>query len=210
MQDNAYTNIIIIDNNSTYAPLIAYFKEINDQVKIHRLHKNYGHRVFWNQEELFKTYAKGYYVVTDPDIVPLSECPHDFLWHFKTILNANPDVNKVGFSLKIDDIPDTNKEKQTVLKWERQFYKKQDKNNNYIAKIDTTFALYRPSGIKPVWKNFFKAIRTKYPYIAKHGGWYIDFNNLTAEQDYYIKTANSSSSWLNLKDEGKLKTYKDL
>ena len=96
LQDNAYTNIVILDNNSTYAPLIEYFKEIKDDVKIHKFNKNYGHRVFWSQDEVFKAYAKGYYVVTDPDIMPLSDCPHDFLRYFKKILNANPEVNKVG------------------------------------------------------------------------------------------------------------------
>ena len=31
--------------------------------------------------------------------------------------------------------------------------------------------------------------------MAEHGGWYVDSANLTEEQSYYYKTANSSSSW---------------
>lgn len=203
-----YNNIVIIDNNSNYPPLLKYFDEIEKDVKIHRLYKNYGHRVFWKQTDLYQKYAKGYYVVTDPDIVPINDCPADFMNVFKKYLDENPEVNKVGFSLRIDDIPNSNKEKQTILKWEKQFWKKQDINANYIAKIDTTFALYRPKNILGIWLDFFKAIRVKYPYIAKHGGWYVDSNNLTEEQEYYIKTVNKSSSWLNFKGDSKLKKYK--
>ncbi len=208
LRKHEYNNIIVLDNNSTYLPLLEYFNSIENDVKIYRLSKNYGHRVFWKQKGVFKEYAKGYYVVTDPDVVPIDACPHDFLKHFKNILDANPEINKVGFSLKIDDIPNTNIEKETILKWENQFWKNQTENKNYIAKIDTTFALYRPRAVKPIWLDFFKAIRVGHPYIAKHGGWYIDSNNLTEEQEYYVKTVNKSSSWLNTKGDGKLKIYK--
>jgi nucleoside-diphosphate-sugar epimerase len=54
-------------------------------------------------------------------------------------------------------------------------------NGNYISEIDTTFALYRPENLFNKRSNFFKAIRTKVPYIARHGGWYIDSQNLNAE-----------------------------
>ena len=203
LKKHDYNNIAILDNNSTYPPLLDYFNDIEKDVKIHRFNKNYGHRVFWKQKTIFDKYAKGYYVVTDPDIVPVNECPHNFLKHFKEILDANSEINKVGFSLKIDDIPDTNKEKETIIKWENQFWRNLTKNKNYVAKIDTTFALYRPKTIAPIWLDFFKAIRVKYPYIAKHGGWYVDSNNLTKEQEYYVKTVNKSSSWLNFKSDGK-------
>ncbi|WP_179346233.1 glycosyltransferase family protein [Winogradskyella ursingii] len=208
LKKHGYYNIVILDNNSTYPPLLDYLKIIDNQVKIHRLEENYGHRVFWENKQLFNTYAKGYYVVTDPDIVPVDACPEDFLYHFKTIIDANAHVNKVGFSLKIDDIPETNKEKATILNWEKQFWEKQTKSGNYIAKIDTTFALYRSRKIYPISLDFFKAIRTIFPYIAKHGGWYIDSENLTKEQEYYIKSVNNSSSWLNNSNDGKLRKYK--
>lgn len=203
-----YNKIVILDNNSTYPPLLDYFNEIESDIKIYRLSKNYGHRVFWKKKDIFDNYAKGYYVITDPDIVPVDECPHDFLEHFKYILDTNAEINKVGFSLKIDDIPETNKDKATILKWESQFWEKHTKNKNYVAKIDTTFALYRPKTIMPIWMDFFKAIRVKYPYVAKHGGWYINSKNLTKEQEYYVKTVSKSSSWLNSNEDSKLKIYK--
>ena len=81
-----YKNIVVIDNNSTYKPLLQYFDAVEGKIKIHRLKQNHGHLVFWKVEELFEKYSKGYYVVTDPDINPIPECPEDFLQYFKKIL----------------------------------------------------------------------------------------------------------------------------
>jgi len=54
--------------------------------------------------------------------------------------------------------------------------------------------LYRPLN-QFEYNYFYKSLRLKSPYIAKHGGWYIDHNNLNEEQEYYMKTASKSASW---------------
>ncbi|HEY9220461.1 MAG TPA: glycosyltransferase family 2 protein [Lutibacter sp.] len=203
LQKHQYKNIIIIDNNSTYQPLLDYFDTIESFVAIHKLKENLGHLVFWKQKELYNKYSKGYYVITDPDIVPVANCPGDFVLHFKRILDKNLQVTKVGFSLKIDDIPDSNPNKQKVIDWESQFWRNQNKDGNYHAPIDTTFALYRPKSDFENLSNFLRAVRTKEPYTAKHGGWYFDIKNLTAEQNSYHKLANESSSW-KIDDNGNL------
>lgn len=201
LKKHNYSNIVIIDNNSTYKPLLDYFDTIESIVTLHRLNDNLGHLVFWKNKELFNKYSKGYYAVTDADIVPDAGCPEDFLEHFKKILNKNLQVTKVGFSLKIDDIPDTNLNKQKVIDWESQFWNTQNRNGDFISKIDTTFALYRP-GFYYNEQNFYDACRTKTPYEARHGGWYLDNNNLTVEQLYYFANCNESSSWrINKKGE---------
>lgn len=192
--NNNYENIIIIDNNSTYPPLLEYYKKINAYVKVLNRKTNDGHRVFWKNKDLFSKYGKGYYVVTDADIEITDDCPDDFILYFKKILDKNEQLVKVGFSLKIDDIPDSNKYKGKIFNWENQFWKNTDTNGNYRAVIDTTFALYRPMNQFCI-DYFYEAVRTKAPYIAKHGGWYIDHNNLSEEQAFYMKTANDSSSW---------------
>ena len=200
---NEYLNIVIIDNNSDYKPLLKYFDEIKNEVVIHRMTENFGHRVFWEQKNIFNKYSKGYYVLTDPDIVPLNSCPNDFVLRFKQILDKNWELSKVGFSLKIDDIPETNPNKTKILEWENRFWKNKTKNNHYQSSIDTTFALYPPKNIWSFRKNFYYAVRTNTPYMAIHGGWYVEKDNLTEEQKFYIKTANSSSSW-NINSQGDL------
>ncbi len=205
LKKHNYKNIIIIDNNSTYRPLLDYFDIIETTVTLYRLKENFGHLVFWKNKELFYKYSKGYYVITDADIVPIEECPEDFVLHFKRILDRNDEITKVGFSLKIDDIPDSNPNKQKVIDWEQQFWKYKTKDENYNASIDTTFALYRPKSDYKNLSYFLKAIRTNQPYTAMHGGWYFDIKNLTIEQNNYLKIANESSSW-NIDINGKLYT----
>jgi len=189
-----HENIVIIDNNSTYPPLLHYFDTLKCLVKIHRLSENVGHMVFWQKKEIFKQYLKGYYIVTDADILPIDLCPENFVEKLLTVLNQNVRITKVGLSLKIDDIPNTNPNKTAILKWEKQFWKKKISEGQFKSAIDTTFAIYKPN-YQFKEKRFYKAIRLDKPYQAYHGGWYIDLKNLTDEQRYYIKTTNSSSSW---------------
>lgn len=204
LQNAGHTNIIILDNNSDYKPLLDFFESLSCHIKVIRLTENYGHNVFWNQKALFKDITKGYYVVTDPDIVPVDDCPDDFLSYFKKLLDKDRKLSKVGFSLKIDDIPEENPNKNKIVNWEERFWKVKTKKGDYLASIDTTFALYPPKNIWQFRKNFYHAIRTKPPYSAMHGGWYVDINNLTKEQHYYMKSANTSSSW-NVNQTGNLK-----
>ncbi|KQW97699.1 glycosyltransferase family 2 protein [Flavobacterium sp. Root420] len=194
LTSNNYSNIVIIDNNSTYEPLLNYFNKIESIATIHRLKDNHGHLVFWENKDLFKKYSKGYYALTDADINPITECPTDFLNYFKTILDRDSKITKVGFSLKVNDIPDTNLYKDRILKWESQFSNNQRKDGNFVAHIDTTFALYRPK-YKHNEKDFYNACRTKMPFVARHGGWYIDNRNLTEEQKFFFATCTDSSSW---------------
>ena len=203
LKKHNYNKIVIIDNNSTYPPLLEYFESLDSSVKIHRLDENLGHLVFWKNIDLLQNYSKGYYVVTDADIVPDDKCPSDFLLYFKKVLDKNYNITKVGFSLNIDDIPNVNKNKKAVIDWEAKFWKFRRLEGGFVADIDTTFALYRPGYKRKNPKLFKKAIRMDYPYNARHGGWYIDTNKLTDEQNFYIKTANYSSSWL-IDKEGEL------
>jgi glycosyltransferase involved in cell wall biosynthesis len=207
---HGYSNIVIVDNKSTYAPLLKYFKTIEDKVTIHRFQDNLGHLAFWKHDSLFKKYSKGYYVVTDPDIVPLNSCPDDFLKTFRLLLDQAFNRTKVGFSLYLDDIPDTNPNKAHIVKWESKYWKSVIRPHVFKAEIDTTFALYRPNYTYRL-KHFTKGWRTNYPITARHGGWYIDFNNFSEEQTYYMKTANDSASWqINAKGELINTTHKSL
>lgn len=204
LKNNNHDNIIILDNNSTYPPLLNYFTEIESSVKIYRLTQNYGHLAFWKNKEIFKKYSKGYHIITDPDILPVKECPNDFVSYFKRKLDENYQITKVGFSLKIDDLEESNLNKNKIINWESKFYVTKDKEGDFLADIDTTFAIYRPY-YKYKHSNFYDAIRVKFPYQALHGGWYIDHNNLTEEQEYYFKHCNTSSSW-GIDENGNLKS----
>ncbi|MBO4294672.1 MAG: glycosyltransferase [Alphaproteobacteria bacterium] len=188
-------NIHIIDNASTYPPLLEYYK--TTPYTVHRMNKNYGHMVFFDAPDFKSVRENEYCVVTDPDVMPIEECPTDFMDYFYQILQKYPKYNKVGFSLKIDDIDENTEYQKTLKKWETQFYKHKInffKPYLYNSAIDTTFALYRP---QKLWKtdNFFKAVRTGFPYQARHLPWYKDFNNPTDEDKFYLASDIGCGNW---------------
>ena len=204
--ESGIENIIIIDNQSNYKPLLEYYSELeaNTVAKVEIMDGNYGHQVLWKNKWLLNKYCRGYYVLTDPDVVPLEGCPDDFLDQFYTILRKDKTLNKVGFGLDLKTIPDHYINKEKVVSWEKKFWENRYNDISFLAHIDTTFALYRPYSEFNRYK-FFEGVRLDYPYVAMHGGWYIDNDNMTDEQLNYMKTANASSSW-KVDEKGNLMT----
>lgn len=185
------TNIIIIDNNSTYQPLLEYYASC--PYRVIRLERNLGYNAL-EKMDLYREIKKKYYVYTDSDVVPDPSCPVDFLEHFYKILQKYPLVQKVGFSLKIDNLPDYYEGKKRVVEWESQFFKKELVLGLYSAPIDTTFALHRPYSYISK-RGIFKMIRTGVPYTAWHMPWYNDTSNLTEEEKYYIEKVEIGTHW---------------
>lgn len=190
LENNGYNNIHIIDNASTYPPLLEYFRKTSYDVI--RLEENKGHMVFWNDSR-FDKYRKNFYVVTDPDIEPITECPSDFIEKFFFVLKRHPYVRKVGFSLKIDDLPVDGVLSKNAFVWEKQFYEIKLKDI-YYADIDTTMALYMPD-IYCEHLNFYRAFRTTFPYVARHLPWYKGQDDITEEDIYYSK--HKTTGWWN-------------
>lgn len=191
-------NIIIIDNNSTYPPLLEYYDSLS--YRIVRLEENLGHLALYKCGLFDDIINSQYYILTDPDIIPLDECPNDFIETFYSFLKYHDEYTKVGFSLKIDDIPDYYESKEIVLAWEKQFQQKEDlffykKVRMYDAFIDTTFALYKP-GVRPDDKRWWESARSDYPYQARHGSWYMDSQNPTDEDIFYKETIQKNvANW---------------
>jgi hypothetical protein len=192
LEQAGYEDIFLVDNDSTYTPLLEYYEQTPHTII--RLGLNVGHHGPWTDHEILNTLRQNYFVVTDPDVIPVAECPPDAVQYFFNILMRHPDRNKIGFSLKTDDLPDHYKFKREVIKWESQFQNgKTIEANVFAAPIDTTFALYRPLG-SPHIDN---AARTQFPYQARHMTWYVDSNNPTEEDRYYTEHARvaNGTTW---------------
>lgn len=186
-------NIIILDNDSTYPPLLEYYK--NTPHKVIHLGRNMGYMAL-EHSVLWKSIRNDYFVYTDPDVVPIRECPKDFMKHFFYVLKKSPLITKIGFSLKIDDLPDCYSKKDEVIKWESRYFKASKYPDFYDAKIDTTFALHRPwSYISS--KGQYKHFRSVYPYEARHMPWYENTSNPTQENEYYKEHATIAGFWTN-------------
>lgn len=206
-----YHNIIIIDNNSNYLPLLKYYKELDlTKITLEKQTDNLGHMVFFKKKELFTKYANnGYYILTDADIVPNENLPNDFVFQLIEIMELyHYNIAKVGFALKVDDIPEFYPLKKQVMKWEYQYWQDKIDENLYRADIDTTFALYKPFYRRGFFQNnFFSGIRVAGDFCAKHGGWYLNPTNMSEEQNHYFKTLESSASWV-FNEEGELRKQK--
>ena len=192
LRSRGYSNIYILDNNSTYPPLLEYYKKV--PAKVVFLGKNLGYDAL-AKIPLYYQVRKSFFVYTDSDVIPIDECPADFMDYFLNILKANPTVQKVGFSLKIDDLPDHFAQKEKVIKWEAQFWKERIADN-FIAPIDTTFALHRPYALLSTIGPY-KNIRTSFPYVARHLPWYNDSQQLSEEEQFYIDSVEIGTHWSN-------------
>lgn len=204
MEKRGKNDIIIIDNASTYQPLQEYYKTIEHEVIY--MDDNYGHTVF-NDLPQFDKYKNDFYIVTDPDVIPVDECPADFIDRFFDLLEKYPHIKKVGFSLRLDDIPSDSILGEDAKRLEEEanriFCKRDD---CFISSIDTTFALYPPKQLKSMQliPYTYSGMRTAYPYQAKHLPWYKKANEITVEDIYY---SQHKSRWIGAWDPANPRDY---
>lgn len=205
LEVKGYKNLIIIDNNSSYPPLLEYYDTL--PYEIIRSKENLGYMAL-QKLPLYNRLNKSFFVYTDSDVVPVEDCPEDFMNYFLTVLKKNFWVSKVGFSLKLDDLPDHYDKKESVIDWEKQFFQNKS-GKDFIAPIDTTFALHKPYALLST-RGIFKMIRTAFPYEARHMPWYNDSSNLSEEELFYINSVEIGTHWskgLSLKSETFIKRF---
>ncbi len=180
LESRGYKNIYIIDNGSTYDPLLKYYKQ--SPYKIFYLEENIGYMALW-KTGIYKQFRHSYYVYTDPDVVPVKECPQNFISKLWEILLKYPQIEKIGLGLKIDDIPDHYAFKQEVIKAELAYWQKTVAKDVYDAPVDTTFALYKPYAKGNAEQC--PAYRTGAELQAHHLPWYENSAALSEESLYY-------------------------
>lgn len=186
-----YRRIYILDNASTYEPLLSYYdmlrsKELN--VQVITLGHNMGHKALWDSGVLEQLNIETPYVYTDSDVIPSEQCPKNVLFHLLKILEKFSFLKKVGLGLITDDI--TFFDSDGIKAWEKKFYLHEIDNNVYFGAVDTTFALYRN------YRHYNVQIsaRTTGKYMARHLPWYYDYKNLPEDEKYYAEHANASST----------------
>lgn len=182
--------LYLLDNASTYPPLLEWLSQSRHTVV--RSERNLGHRAAWLLGLVPRLGHNRYFVVSDPDVVPTEECPLDALGYFRSLFVEIPAVHKVGFGLRLDDLPDHYEHKGEAVAWEQQFWREEMLPGVYRAAIDTTFALYRPG--RGHW--YLNGLRTGAPYLARHLSWYTDSATLSDEDRYYRAHADPlTSNW---------------
>ena len=165
--------IIIVDNQSTYQPLIQYYEQLErSNIQVVKLHFNAG---LWSLPYIvqqLKNYPK--YIITDPDLVSYPDTPSDTIQHLSALLDKYPNYNHIGLSIEIEDIPNYYPMQALVKKWEAKFWAPQAQvinNEVAIANVDTTFAMYRQDSKICSFEHSLRVLR---PYTLKHVDWYMN------------------------------------
>lgn len=190
-------NIIIIDNKSSYPPLLEYYK--NSKHKIIILEKNIGANFYLTEE--YSTFPE-IFIYTDPDLLFNEKMPDNFL----QILYEQTEkyqTARVGLALDLSDHHLFGTQKhcgQTIVQWETKFWTKPIMNEDgldlYRAAVDTTLAVHN----KRFPRTDLTDIRVAGDFKCKHIPWYKEHPLLLTEEELsYYTNKNISSSWIDRK-----------
>ena len=187
-----YRRIFLLDNASTYPPLLAYYEDIIQDGRVTVVHfsRNFGHRAIWLTRLLERLDITTPYVYTDPDVLPVEDCPKGIVARLYQILRRYPFLAKVGAGLKTDDLPPTRVSVQ-IAQGQAAYRQVPVEEELYYAACDTTFALYAP--IRHY--TFSPAMRTGGRLLLRHLPWYLDPQHLPEDEAYYIAHADASSTF---------------
>lgn len=205
--------IIILDQGSTFEPTVKFIDRLESEgAKVYRWEENLNDgekrnlrrddkKISSDIQDYFKDHPASNYVVTDPDIF-FEDVSGDILEAYSYLLKHLPQITIAGPMLRIDDIPDHYPKKTKVISsgWHKNFHARPVKTIDYkgeqikyvFAPIHTTFGMFR-AGYH--WMGHRGAVRALMPYAAKHLDWYLDPENLTEDQEYYMKHASVNSHW---------------
>lgn len=184
--------IIILDNCSTYKPLLDWYKNCGHTV-IH-LEGNLGFKALWKSRYTKNLYKDSWYIYTDSDVRLADDCPADIIEKMLHVMTVEkPFAIKTGPSLAINDLPDCFANKADVIAHEQKFWQYRD-GDLFRAPIDTTLALYRPmSGLNR--SRAAETYRLAPPYTLRHLPWYDDSANPSEEELFYRKACTQPTMW---------------
>ena len=191
-------DIVIIDNNSTFEPLLDYYSNEYNYTLL-KMDSNIGHKVY--ESKFVPNIFGDLFIITDPDLEFNSKLPKTILSDFIKISNQYK-AGRVGMAIEIESSEirsDLTYASIPIKTWEGQFWKnkiKDAKYELYNAAIDTTFCL-----LNTKYNKFGLSIRVAGNYLCKHLPWYYNFHTklLKGEYDSYLVN-NISSNFFKLED----------
>ena len=190
---NPDEQIIIIDNGSTYPPLLDWYKTVGQtnfnitiDVEI-RFEKNEGHLALW-ATQLDKELGD-FFVYTDSDIILNENFPMDWKEIMYNV-HLKYGYRKVALGIRIDDLPEHYRYRNQVMRNEGRWWLEAVDEHLYKADTDTTFAF-----MKNFLDNCYPSLRITRPdMICRHHGWYLDLDNLDEEEKYYLENLENTTT----------------
>ncbi len=181
-----HKRITLLDNASTWPPLLDYYRETPHEVVY--LEENLGNKALWAADMV----PAERFVYTDPDVVPVEECPANVVEYLGELLDRRPEVPKAGLGIYWDDVPEPYYSGGLAEIERFHVHENEVEPGAHLSEIDTTFALYQPGA-----KFAMKALRLDMPYMARHLPFYSA--TLSEEDVYYcdhaIQGRWEGSSW---------------
>lgn len=177
--------IIIVDNGSTYEPLLSWYKTLPYKI-IYTT--NLGSAAPW----IVNAIPSIPYVVTDPDL-GIDNIPLDTLIVLEKKINKNPSLGKIGLGLDWQCVRPSSPYYKFLRTHEgKRWGKSRVIDGVYVdVTVDTTFALYnRPD-------FFFGGGSVPSPYTARHIPWELSLAEVTKNREFsnYLKSVNRSCSY---------------
>ena len=178
--DRNTQEIWIIDNGSTYPPLLEWYDKAPSEVTVLKQH-NAGHLALFSTG-VINMVKEDWCFYTDSDIELNPNMPANYQEiMLDTALRLN--TRKLGLALSIQDLPDHYWLKNQVLRNEARWWTEEVEPGIYKADTDTTFCL-----IQKV--DQFDSYRIAGDFTCKHVPWYLDINNLPEEEVYYLENCS--------------------
>jgi len=152
--ENGFRNIVILDNNSSYPPLLAYYQELAAQrtANVIYYNANRGPHYFFLHDLHTHLFESTPFLYSDPDLAWTELSPSFLSTLFE--LSHRHKIFKVGCALTLPtdetlkpEFPlfNFNNRTYTVPQWEAQFWQNPLEPNVYSAPIDTTMHLFNPA-----------------------------------------------------------------
>ncbi len=195
MRKKNYNNITIIDNQSTYDPLLEWYKSCGAKVWINTTLPNDINTLYYllrkNNPEWLRLTEK-HFVFTDSDTVPIDSIPDNFIDDMIYYCDKYK-KDKIGLGCKLDDMDLSIPMAKYAYGYEITYWTngiQEEKATLYPHPIDSTFALYRP-GYSSGWSA--NTFRMGYPYMMRHMPFYYFGDNMPDDEKYYLQHMNVQS-----------------
>ena len=192
--------ITVVDNASTYPPMVKLLHEISSTYELIRLNENRGPHLLIRDLNYYEK-LPNYFILSDPDIEISRNIPEDFV---KTLIEVSEEfkIGKVGLALAIPSEEELlekfiylDGEKRSLIEWEEQFWenevgKTSHGDSIFLTTLDTTFALYNKKYFN--LEDRYKSLRIGGRFTSKHLGSYAKTIVPQEENEYYLNKTRYS------------------
>ena len=201
---SGFRNIVILDNNSSYPPLLAYYEQLALQraANVIFYNENRGPHYFFLQGIYQHLFESTPFLYSDPDLAWTELSPTFLTSLFE--LSHRLKLFKVGCALTLPteesmkpDFPlfRFNDRSYTVPQWEMQFWQNQILPDVYSAPIDTTMHLFNPTYFVQ-GSALITGVRVAAPGMeAIHLPWF-KTDTCPVEERLFYRSLTKHSSWL--------------